>query len=181
MEQKKVEKYPALKQATYYPQINTLDISDEEKVKLDNIARKCFRKNNITKKTFDNFGLTPEIVDIFVKLGIAEPYINFLCPRCGFVITAISKEIMNKYFRYWELCKIDKFTPEQEKEYYELEDSEIFYGINGECVNCDSYYGEDTISLEIYNLETYQKNVKEGNVEESFLFKLMPDLTYENL
>ena len=39
VESKKVEKYPELLKPTYYPEINTLNISDSEKLRLDKSTR----------------------------------------------------------------------------------------------------------------------------------------------
>ncbi len=182
MEQKKIEKYPALKQATYYPIINTLDIPDEEKVKLDNIAYKCYRYT-IRQERFSNFELTSDIIDIFVKLGIAKEEILFHCPRCGSPMDTFEKEKIDKYFRYWELKEKDTFTEEQEKEFEELcDDDDLCFGIISlSCYNCDSYAGDDIVEVEINDMGDYQKAMDNGDIESCYSFMVKPDLTYEKL
>ena len=55
VEKKKIEKYPELLKPTYYPEIDSLEISDSEKIRLDKAARWNVRnymnENNIKKMT----------------------------------------------------------------------------------------------------------------------------------
>ena len=188
MRLKKIEKYPALKQATYYPIINTLDIPDEEKVRLDNIANNCynmiFYENNLNNPNSyaKELGMTLEDLKIFVELKIAKEEIEFLCKRCGDRVLSMEKEILNKHLRYWELKKKETLTPEEEQEFKALwDDEEYCFGIiSYECYNCDSWDGEDTVRTEICSIEDYQNAIVEL-IESSYSFKVEPDRTYDKL
>lgn len=183
MREKRIEKYPALKQATYYQQINQLNIPDKEKVRLDKIVYKFYRHNISEKRLLEEHNLTKDILDTFVELGIATEHVMFKCPRCGMDIYHLEKEVINKHMRYWELKNLNTLTEEQEKEFEELwEDDKYCYGyINCECYNCDSYDGEDTVRFEICNREQYDEALNDGNIENIYSFNAIPDLTYEKL
>ena len=62
VETKKAEKYPDLLKPTYYPEIDTLDISDLEKLRLDKAARWNIR-NYISKSNMDRLSYPLSIED----------------------------------------------------------------------------------------------------------------------
>lgn len=73
VEKKKIEKYPELLKPTYYPEIDSLDISDLEKIRLDKAARWNVRnymsENNINKMIHPLF---IDDLELLKSIGIVE-------------------------------------------------------------------------------------------------------------
>ena len=78
IETKKMEKYPELCKPTYYPEINTLNISDSEKLRLDKYARM-----NVGKYMSGNenssypYPLSVNDLELLKTIGIVEKFYTF--------------------------------------------------------------------------------------------------------
>ena len=87
VEKKKIEKYPELLKPTYYPEIDSLEISDSEKIRLDKAARWNVRnymnENNIKKMTYP---LSIDDLEMLKSIGIVEKKYNFRCESCNQII-----------------------------------------------------------------------------------------------
>lgn len=95
IEKKKVEKYPELlSKATYYPEINTLNISDTEKVRLDKTVRKNIRYL-IKEKCLSRYGFSVKDIKMLMSLGIIEKFYEFSCLECGDSMTISEKDLEN--------------------------------------------------------------------------------------
>lgn len=177
VEKKKIEKYPELLKPTYYPEIDSLDISDSEKIKLDKAARWNFKKylseNNIKKMTHP---LSVDDLEILKNIGIVEKKYNFRCKSCRSSCNIISESDLEKYKRFWKLFELEKqkkITSEQLDELDQLE-KDGFYEIYLCCMDED-----ECDDVEITNekeLSDYMRNVE-------VVYKVVknPDLTYEKL
>lgn len=170
---KKVLKYPQLLKPTYYPEIDTLNISDEEKLRLDKAAY----MNTRYYMSWDNldrleYKLSIQDLELLKSIGIVEKKYSFRCKDCGDSCITISEGDLEKYKRVFKLEEIgNSLTDEQEKELDKLYE-QGFYCIEVCCMECDSDY-------EITNqkvLDDYKSHMKE-------IYKVMksPDLTFEKL
>ena len=177
VEKKKIEKYPELLKPTYYPEIDSLDISESEKIRLDKAARWNVRnylsENNIKKMTHP---LSVDDLEMLKNIGIVEKKYNFRCKSCGSSCDIISESDLEKYKRFWELFELEKqkkITSEQLDELDQLE-KDGFYEIYLCCMDED-----ECDDVEITNekeLSDYMRNVE-------VVYKVVknPDLTYEKL
>lgn len=177
VEKKRIETYPELLNPIYYPEIDSLDISGSEKLRLDKAARWNVRnylsESNAKKMTHP---LSIDDLELLKSIGIVEKKYNFRCKSCGSSCDIISESDLEKYKRFWELFELAKqkiITDEQLDELDQLE-KDGFYEIYLCCMgenNCDE--------VEITNekeLSDYMKNVE-------VIYKVIksPDLTYEKL
>lgn len=177
IEKKKIEKYPELLKPTYYPEIDSLDISDSEKIRLDKAARWNVRnylsENNIKKMTHP---LSVDDLELLKSIGIIEKEYNFRCKSCGSSCDVISESDLEKYKRLWKLFELEKqkiITDEELDELDQLE-KDGFYEIYLCCLDedeCDDV--EITNEKELFD---YMRNVE-------IVYKVVksPDLTYEKL
>lgn len=177
VEKKKIEKYPELSKPTYYPEIDSLYISDSEKLRLDKAARWNIRNylsgSNAKKVTHS---LSIDDLELLKSIGIVEKKYNFRCKSCGSSCDIISENDLEKYKRFWELFELEKqktITDEQLDELDQLE-KDGFYEIYLCCMD-----EEECDDVEIINekeLSDYMKNVE-------VVYKVVknPDLTYEKL
>ena len=177
VEKKKIEKYPELLKPTYYPEIDSLDISDSEKMRLDKAARWNIRNylnaSNIKKVTYS---LSIEDLELLKSIGIVEKTYNFRCKRCGSLCTVISEsELKNfkRFWKLWELKKQKKIADEQLDELDQLE-KDRFYEIYLCCMDEDEC--DDVVITNEKELLDYMRNVE-------IVYKVVksPDLTYEKL
>lgn len=180
IEKKKTEKYPELLKPTYYPEIDSLDVSDSEKLRLDKAVRWnnnynyiSINENNLKKLSYP---LSNSDLEMLKSIGIVEKNYRFRCKNCGSICDMISESDLEKYKRFWELFELEKqkkITNEQLDKLDQLE-KEGFYEI---CLCCT---GEDWCDeIEIINekeLSDYMENVE-------VVYKVVknPDLTYEKL
>lgn len=103
---KRLEKYPELCRAVYFPEINTLDISDEDKRRIDRALRNNIN-NEITETNIEYGkikGIEIEDIEPLYELGILRKIIVFKI--CSETCLALKEDELNKYLRAWEL--IDK-------------------------------------------------------------------------
>lgn len=173
VESKKIQKYPQLLKPTYYPEIDALNISDEEKLRLDKAAY----MNTRYYMSWDNldrleYKLSIQDLELLKSIGIIEKKYSFRCKDCGDPCITISESDLEKYKRVFQLEKMgNSLTDELEKELDELYEQD-FYCISVCCMECDFDY-------EITNqkaLDDYKSHMKE-------IYKVVksPDLTFEKL
>nr|WP_024835489.1 hypothetical protein [Clostridium sp. 12(A)] len=170
---KKILKYPQLLKPTYYPEIDTLNISSDEKLRLDRAAymntRFYMNEDNLDKLEYK---LSIQDLELLKSIGIVEKKYSFKCKVCGDPCITISESDLEKYKRVFQLTEIgSSLTDEQDKELDELYENGV-YCISVCCMDCDS-------ECEITNqrdLDDYKEHIKEiYKVEKN------PDLTYEKL
>ncbi len=177
IEKKKIEKYPELLKPTYYPEIDALDISDSEKIRLDKAARWNFRnyisENNIKKSKYPLF---TEDLELLKSVNIAEKRYNFRCKSCGSSCVVISESDLEKYKRAWKLFELEKQNTITEEKLNELDQLEKdgFFEIYFCCVDEDECY-----DVEISNEKELSDYME--NVEVVYMVVKSPDLTYEKL
>lgn len=172
VEAKKIEQYPALLKPTYYPEIDMLDISDSEKLKLDKVAKQNFR-NYISKNNAHKLNVSLHDMILLSSVGIAEKRYDFMCKKCGCSCDIVSEKDLIKHKRAWELeKKCSELTDEQKEELSKLyEDG--FSTIFVCCVNCDEFDESICSEAELKGYESYI----------NILYKIVkePNLKYENL
>lgn len=167
---KKIEAYPELLKATYFPEINQLDIPDSEKVRIDEAARVNCRyymtANNLSRLEYK---LSIEDLEMLESVGVAEKKYGVRCKCCGDQIAWITQYEFNHYKRYFELLARNSLTEEEEKEADEL-CSDGFYELYAYCDDCES-------EISINNLEEFNE------LHFDIVYKVIkqPDLTYEKL
>lgn len=173
LENKKAEIYPELKKPTYFPEIDTLPISNEEKLRIDKAARNAIRyyiSEKNCKKLQDP--LTIEDLDLLTSVGVAEKSYAIFCRYCGSRQKLLSETELNKFKKAWELTLKEKSHSITEAELDQLDElyEEGYYYLYIYCMDCEE---EDEIENEKelgkYNIQTYYKIVKK------------PNLKYENL
>lgn len=173
VESKKIQKYPQLLKPTYYPEIDTLDISDGEKLRLDKAAymntRYYMSEDNLDRL---DYKLSIEDLELLKSIGVVEKKYNFRCKDCGDPCITISESDLEKYKRVFQLEEMgNSLTDEQEEELDKLYE-QGFYCIEVYCMECDSDY-------EIANqkvLDDYKSHINE-------IYRVVksPDLTFEKL
>lgn len=175
LEKKKAEKYPELLKPTYYPEIDTLNISAEEKLRLDSAARANVR-NYISKYNCSRMSepLTVEDLENLYSLGIVTKVYSVDCTNCGERLSTVSEEDLKNYRRAWALQRTDEseLSSEEKEELSRLyKDGYAYLFVC--CPECDEYELEITTQKEMDELieqaEVYYKFIKQ------------PDLQYESL
>lgn len=190
--EKKIQKYPELLKPTYYPEIDTLEISNEDKLYLDKVCRKWYASyvHTVINNGIVTLGIKREYalkqkyfysvthLEMLKDIGVVEKYYNFLCADCYGGCGCITSETeLNKHKRVWELYKFQKERLLSSEELEELDNLECDgYGlIYVECEDeCDTYY-------EIENLNEFEKCLENNIIEILYKVVKRPDLTYENL
>lgn len=176
IERKKREAYPAMYKPTYFPEIDALPISADEKLRLDMAARQNVRYLMI-KENFDKLKYPLSIADLNLlkSIGIVEKNYLFRCRDCGEPATRMSESELLKYKRVWELEQVDykELSEEQQEELDTLldEGAGIIYI---ECLECG--YSKEITSLK--ELDEYNRS---GKVSNFYKVVKTPDLTYEKL
>ena len=167
---KKIEAYPELLRATYFPEINQLNIPDPEKVRIDEAARRNCRyymtANNISRLEYK---LSIEDLEMLESVGVAEKKYGVRCKWCGNQIAWITQYEFNHYKRYFELLARNSLTEEEERKADKL-CADRFYELYAYCDDCES-------EMYINNLEEFNK------LHFDIVYKVIrqPDLTYEKL
>ncbi len=170
--QKKLEAYPELKYPTYYPEINTLDIPEEEKLRLDVAARESASRY-FTSKMGKKFlhPLNETDIEYLYGLGILTKSWQIDCSSCGEHISTLSEEEVTKYKRTWELQKKESLTEAEQKELDDLEQG----GYPWLHLTCD----ECMWDTEIAAPEELNKLLEDAMVY--YRFAKQPVLRYEKL
>lgn len=124
LERKREEKYPELKRAVYFSDINQLDIPDEDKKRIDRALVENYRyvisEDRIMSGAIT--GLKAKELEPLHKIGILKKSVSF--DKDGEYCCSYSEDELNKYFRAWELKKKhlnSKLTEDETKEWDELE------------------------------------------------------------
>lgn len=126
IERKREEKYPELKRAVYFPDINQLDIPDEDKKRIDRaLADNC--RYIINEKRImrgDIAGIKVKELEMLHEIGVLKKSVRFCID--GEYCCRYSEDELNKYFRYWELD--EKFSKsdlsiDELKEWEDLDES----------------------------------------------------------
>lgn len=185
IEKKKIEKYPELLKPTYYPEIDSLNIPDAEKIRLDKAARwnaKCYiKKHNIEYLAYplaiEKYPLSIEDLELLNSIGIVEKKYDFRCKNCDASCGVISESDLKKYKRYWKLLELKEqntITDEQLNE-LNLLGKDGFYGIYLYCIGEEDKCEDIEITNE-KELSDYMQNV-----EVVYRIVKEPDLAYEKL
>lgn len=97
-------KYPQLLRPTYYPEIDALNISDEEKLRLDKAAYMNTR-NYMSEDNLDrlDYKLSIEDLELLNSIRVVEKKYNFRCEDCGDLCVTISESDLEKYKRVFYL------------------------------------------------------------------------------
>lgn len=173
VENKKIQKYPQLLKPTYYPEIDTLNISVEEKLRLDKAAY----MNTRYYMSWDNldrleYKLSIQDLELLKSIGIIEKKYSFRCKDCGDPCITISESDLEKYKRVFQLEETgNSLTDEQEEELDKLYE-QGFYCIEVCCMECDLDY-EITNQKVLDDCKSY--------IKEIYKVVKSPDLTFEKL
>lgn len=172
--EKKCLEYPACRQATWFPEINQLDISDEEKRRLDVVAHSNFRYY-INPSTLYKYPMMKKgDIEKLYSVGVLEKYICFNHNnRC---IRMISEERINGLKEIWRLHNESNLSTEDSNHFYELLEKygcDIYLLDESDC-DCDG----DDWEYEITSLEEYE--AYEAKSEKYRVCK-EPDTKYDNL
>ena len=177
IERKKMEKYPEMQKAVYYPEINELSIPDVEKMRLDRAARQNYRtyinQHNMKKLKYP---LSENDLEMLKNIGIVEKKYTFLCPECNRFVTSFYEKDLKNFLRTWELEYISennrKLTENEQKELDELYEKGYF-DITIACEDCDE------VCKTIRTKEELEKC--KDDFFPTFFIKKQPDLSIEKL
>ena len=127
-EKKRIEKYPELCRAVYFPEINTLDIPDEDKRRIDRALRdninSAISEENIKYGRLK--GIEIEDLEPLYDLGILRKSIGFCI--YGETCLVLKENELNKYLRYWELLdRKYELTDLEKDELYSLGKDGYYY------------------------------------------------------
>lgn len=171
MKKKKLERYPQLRKPTYFPEIDTLNLSDQEKLRIDKAARKNikFYMSEDSLK-WNEFGLSLNDLELLRSINVAKKVYEFYCPDCQNRCMTVSEEDMEKHKRVWVLEKIQDPSQDENDEFDRLQ---YDYGcIYLECMDCGISY-EITNEKQLNDFKKYMKT----------MYKIVkkPDLSFEEL
>lgn len=173
IEEKKRSVYPELNQATYFPQINQLNISDKEKRKMDSalFENSEYLLSERTIKKGERIGFKIEYLEPLYSIGLLKKYIRFYYDCCA--IKEISEDDLKIYKRIWELISREKELSNDERD--ELDKLEME---NGWYIYLHYADDLDYWEYEIDSLEEY-----ENYLEKETIYKvcIQPDMKYEYL
>lgn len=103
IERKREEKYPELKRAVYFPDINLLFIPDKDKKRIDRaLADNCrfmLSEERIMRGVIT--GIKVDELETLHKIGVLKKSVGFYIE--GEYCCTYSEDELNKYFRYFEL------------------------------------------------------------------------------
>lgn len=115
LERKREEKYPELKKAVYFSDINQLDISDKDKKRIDRSLVENYRYVITEERIMSGAitGLKVEELEPLYKIGVLKKSVKFCID--GEYCCRYSEDELGKYFRFWEL----------DRRYWELNEDEL--------------------------------------------------------
>lgn len=124
LERKREEKYPELKRAVYFSDINKLDIPDEDKKRIDRALVDNYRYFINEERIMCGVitGIKVNELKMLHKIGILKKSVNFCIG--GEYCCTYSEDELKKYFRCWELYKKfsnSKFSTDELKEWEDLD------------------------------------------------------------
>ena len=172
-DKKKVEKYPELLLPHFYLEINELNISMEDKMRLDKILRKN-QGYFVSKTTFKKIGFQSfEELDLLKSIGLVEKYYEVRCPDCWERINLISEKELDLYKRVWEL-QSNNINDLSDEAIEELDDlaKRGYLDFYNYCDVCDSEWN-------IHNKEEFETKISDMSI----IYKIvkMPDLWSEKI
>lgn len=103
LENKLEEEIPEFKRAVYFPQINDLDIPDEDKKRIDRALNHCF-KWTLTERIVTD--LDKKDFELLHEAGILKKGYSFRI--YGDYCCKIWEPELNRFFRYWKLTELEK-------------------------------------------------------------------------
>lgn len=173
-EEKKRSIYPELNQATYYPQINQLNISDEEKRNMDLalLENSNCRLSERAIKEGKRIGFKKEYLEPLYSIGLLKKYTVFYHDCCA--IKEISEDDLKIYKRIWDLISREKDLSQNgrdELDKLEMENGWYIY------LSYEDYDGEYW-EYEIDSLEKYENYLEKETV---YKVCVQPDMKYEYL
>lgn len=170
LKKKRIEAYPIFNHPTYYPEIDQLQISESEKLRLDEAARWAVNYY-ITAENGNNLRRPLSIDDMekLYSIGVAEKYYQFACPICGDYIQMFSESDLEKYKRKWYLNSLgNSLTVEEKKEKEDLYEAGFDY-LTICCIDCMEYSGEicdeNTLNRYTDNMRAVYKITKSPDVQ----------------
>lgn len=105
LERKREEKYPELKKAVYFSNINQLDIPDGDKKRIDRAlvdnCRYVISEDRIRSGAI--IGLKVDELKMLHEIGVLKKSVSFYID--GEYCCTYSEDELKKYFRFWELNK----------------------------------------------------------------------------
>lgn len=158
LERKREEKYPELKRAVFFSDINQLDIPDEDKKRIDRALVDNYRYFINEERIMCGVitGIKVNELEMLHKIGILKKSVNFCIG--GEYCCTYSEDELKKYFRCWELYKKfsnSKLSTDELKEWEDLDKNGYdFIWIEDEYENYiellskedyDSYRGKEVI------------------------------------
>ena len=103
LERKREEKYPELKRAVYFSDINQLDIPDEDKKRIDRALvdnyRYIINEERIMYGAIT--GIKVDELEMLHEIGVLKKSVSFYID--GEYCCTYSEDELKKYFRFWEL------------------------------------------------------------------------------
>lgn len=124
LERKREEKYPELKRAVYFSDINQLDIPDEDKKRIDRALvdnhRYFINEERIMCGVIT--GIKVNELEMLHEIGVLKKSVSFYID--GEYCCTYSEDELNKYFRCWELYKKfsnSKLSTDELKEWEDLD------------------------------------------------------------
>lgn len=103
LERKREEKYPELKRAVYFSDINQLDIPDEDKKRIDRALvdnyRYIINEERIMYGAIT--GIKVDELEMLHEIGVLKKSVSFYID--GEYCCTYSEDELKKYFKFWEL------------------------------------------------------------------------------
>ena len=124
LERKREEKFPELKRAVYFSDINQLDIPDEDKKRIDRALVDNYRYFINEERIMHGAiaGIKVDELEMLHEIGVLKKSVSFCID--GECCCAYSEDELNKYFRCWELYKKfsnSKLSTDELKEWEDLD------------------------------------------------------------
>lgn len=124
LEIKREEKYPELKRAVYFSDINQLDIPDKDKKRIDRALVDNYRYMINEERIMYGAitGIKVDELEMLHEIGVLKKSVIFCID--GEYCCTYSEDELNKYFRYWELYKKfsnSKLSTDELKEWEDLD------------------------------------------------------------
>ena len=105
LERKREEKYPELKRAVYFSDINQLDIPDKDKKRIDRALVDNYRYMINEERIMYGAitGIKVDELEMLHEIGVLKKFVIFCID--GEYCCTYSEDELKKYFRRWELKK----------------------------------------------------------------------------
>lgn len=103
LERKREEKYPELKRAVYFSDINQLDIPDKDKKRIDRALVDNYRYIINEERIMHGAitGIKVDELEMLHEIGVLKKSVSFYID--GEYCCTYSEDELKKYFRFWEL------------------------------------------------------------------------------